>query len=205
MSQTIVLHPAYPDPQLLDAIIKGLHAGAVIAYPTDSGYALGCRLGLHKPLQRIEKIRKLPASHNYTLMCRSLSEIATYARVDTAMYRLMKRLLPGGYTFILPATQEVPKVMQPNKKTIGIRIPDHPVALAIVNTLDEPLLSTTLILPEQDEPLTDPEDVSDWVGEEVDIIIDGGYCGFEPTSVIDLTDGEPVLVREGSGDVSWIS
>lgn len=200
MSYFVELHAVCPDPRQVSVVADSLHTGAVIAYPTDSGYALGCAIGLRKPLDRIKRIRDLDDDHNFTLICRDLSEISKYARVDTAAYRLLKKCTPGGYTFILPASHEVPKLVQANRKTIGIRIPDHQIALAIADALEGPLLSTTLIMPNVAEPLVYPEDVNDQVGDMVDIVIDGGYCGFEPTTVVDLTATTPKVLRHGSGD-----
>jgi tRNA threonylcarbamoyl adenosine modification protein (Sua5/YciO/YrdC/YwlC family) len=185
-------------------IVEHLKEGAVVAYPTDSGYALGCCMGLKAPLERIKKIRNLDDKHNFTLICRDLSEISTYGKVDNPTFRLLKRCTPGGYTFILAASHEVPRLLQSRRKTIGIRIPDHNVPLKITECLGQPLLSTTLILPGQQEPLKYPEDVNEQIGREVDIIIDAGYCGFEPTSVIDCSEGGAVILRRGSGDVSFL-
>lgn len=204
MSQYIELQYGHISPTLLQVIVDSLKTGAVMAYPTDSGYALACKLGAHKPLKRIQEIRQLSDNHNYSLICRGLSEIARYAKVDTAAYRILKRYTPGGYTFILPATSEVPKLMQSKKKTVGIRIPDHQIALDIAKAMGEPFLSTSLILPGADAPLLYPDDIVDTLNNQVDIIIDCGYCGFEPTSVVDLTEGVPIVRREGSGDISWV-
>jgi tRNA threonylcarbamoyl adenosine modification protein (Sua5/YciO/YrdC/YwlC family) len=202
MSQYLQVHPVTPEHHLLSVIIESLREGAVIAYPTDSGYALGCMMGLKQPLERICKIRDLDQSHSFTLICRDLSEISTYAKVDNFNYRILKKCTPGGYTFILNASSEVPKLMQSKRKTVGIRVPDHQIALSIAEALGEPLLSTTLILPGQKEPLIYPEDVGEALGNQVDIVIDGGYCGFEPTTVVDLTGSQPILVRQGSGDAA---
>lgn len=204
MSQYIELHPTHPDKRRIKLIIEHLEKGAVIAYPTDSGYALGCAMGLKAPLERIKRIRNLDDKHNFTLICRDLSEISTYAKIENTTFRLLKRCTPGGYTFILPASHEVPKLLQSRRKTIGIRIPDHNVPLALTAALAKPLMSTTLILPDKSEPLCYPEDVNEHIGHQVDIIIDAGYCGFEPTSVIDCTSEQPAVVRRGSGDVSFL-
>ena len=202
MSHFIELHAVCPDPRQVAVIADSLRTGAVIAYPTDSGYALGCAIGLRKPLERIKHIRQLDDNHNFTLICRDLSEISQYARVDTAAYRVLRKCTPGGYTFILPASHEVPKLVQAHRKTIGIRIPDHQIALALADALGQPLISTTLIMPNVSDPLVYPEDVNDQVGDMVDIVIDGGYCGFEPTTVVDLTAQRPTVLRQGSGDTS---
>lgn len=204
MSQYIELHPTHPDKRRIKLLVEHLEKGAVIAYPTDSGYALGCCMGLKAPLERIKRIRALDDKHNFTLICRDLSEISTYAKVDNATFRLLKQCTPGGYTFILPASPEVPRLLQSRRKTIGIRIPDHNVPLALTEALGKPLMSTTLILPSKSEPVCYPEDVNELIGHQVDIIIDAGYCGFEPTSVIDCTEGLPQVVRRGSGDVSFL-
>ena len=205
MSQYLELHPASPDRRVIDTIVDSLNSGAVIAYPTDSGYALGCAMGLALPLKRMKQIRQLDDHHNFTLICRDLSEISQYAQVDNAAYRLMKKLTPGGYTFILEATKAVPKLtLSSKKKTIGLRVPDHQIALAISQALQQPLLSTTLILPDQTTPLIYAEDVTEAIGREVDIIIDGGYCGFDPTTVVDCTASPYAVLREGSGDVSFL-
>ncbi|NCX93385.1 MAG: threonylcarbamoyl-AMP synthase [Gammaproteobacteria bacterium] len=201
MSQYLELNPAHPDPRVLSLIKVSLEAGAVIAYPTDSGFALGCAMGKAEPLNRIKKIRNLADDHHFTLMCRDLSELSRFARVDNSVFRILKRCTPGGYTFILKATAEVPKIMlHDQKRTIGIRIPDHAIPLAILETLEKPILSTTLILPGRTEPVIYPEDVSDALFNEVDVVIDGGYCGFEPTTVVDLTEETPIVLREGSGN-----
>jgi tRNA threonylcarbamoyl adenosine modification protein (Sua5/YciO/YrdC/YwlC family) len=202
VSQRIELFCKNPDQRLLAFIVEALHEGAVIAYPTDSGFALGCKMGNEKAVDRIRKIRNLDEKHHFTLICHDLSLLSRYAKVDTSTFRILKRHTPGGYTFILEATREVPKLLlQPGKKTIGMRISDHEVPLLITQALGEPILSSTLILPGQREPLRDPDDVSDAIGDRIDLIISGGYCGFEQTSVVDLTGNEPVVLREGSGDI----
>ncbi len=202
MSELIELYPGPHNAKLLQVIADSLRLGAIIAYPTDSGYALGCALRQKEALARIRDIRALDASHNFTLMCRDLSEISRYAQVSNTAFRLLKRLTPGGYTFILNATRAVPELMVSSRDTIGIRIPDHPIPLMIVEALKEAFISSTLIMPEEDVPLLNAEDVSDRVGSRVDIIIDTGYAGFEPTSVVDLSGPTPMIIRRGSGDVS---
>ncbi len=205
MSQYFEIHSSRPDPRCLAWVVESLKKGAVIAYPTDSGYALGCCMGQRRPLQRIRSIRNLEPSHNFTLICRDLSEISRFARVDNSVYRLLKKCTPGGYTFILKATQDVPKLMlAAGKKTVGIRVPDHQLALSLVGALAQPLLSATLILPGQKTPLVYAEDVTEAVGNQVDMVIDGGYCGFDPTTVIDFSDGQPVILRQGSGYADWL-
>jgi tRNA threonylcarbamoyl adenosine modification protein (Sua5/YciO/YrdC/YwlC family) len=180
--------------------------GAVIAYPTDSCYALGCQLGNKDAVARIRRIRGLDENHYMTLMCRDLSELAHYARVDNVQFRLLKNNTPGSYTFILDATKEVPKRLQhPKRNTVGIRIPDHPVALALLQELGEPLLSSTLILPDEEHPLNDAEEIRACLDRELDLVMSGGAVGLEPTTVIDLTGASPVLVRRGKGDVTPFS
>lgn len=205
MSEQIVLNPNHPDPRELKAIAIRLKEGAVIAYPTDSGYALGCAMGAKKAVARIRKIRELENHHNYSIICRDLSEIAHYAKVDNPAYRLLKRCTPGPYTFILPASNEVPQLLKhKSKKTIGIRVPDHPIPHAIAKALGEGFMSTSLILPGEKEPLIYAEDVAAAIDHDVEIIIEGGYCGLEPTSVIDLSTKTPTILRYGLGDVSWL-
>lgn len=202
MSELIDLNPIHPNPNLLNLIVRNLQSGAVIAYPTDSGYALGCALQQKTALERLRKIRNFTGKHNFTLICRDLSEISKFAQVNNTQFKLLKRLTPGGYTFILPATREVPDLVLSKQDTIGIRIPDHPIPLAISAALHAPLLSTTLIMPDKTEPLIYSDDVVDEVGNDVELIIDAGFSGFEPTSVIDLTGTKPIVIRKGSGDVS---
>ena len=203
MSQYFVIHPDNPQPRLIKQAAALLREGAVIAYPTDSGYALGCHLGDKDAVTRIRQIRGLDDKHLLTLMCRDLSELAHYARVDNAQFRLLKNNTPGSYTFILAATKEVPRRLQhPKRSTVGLRIPDHPVALALLQELNEPLLSSTLILPDANHPLTDIDEIREHLESKVDLIIEGGSVGLDPTTVIDLTDAVPVLVRRGKGEVS---
>ena len=202
MSELLTLHPSQSNPKLLKVVVDCLRLGGIIAYPTDSGYALGCGLKQKNALERIRKIRELDEYHNFTLICRDLSEISQYAKVSNNTFRLLKRLTPGPYTFILDATSNVPDLVLSKRDKIGIRIPDHPIPLMITDALNEPLLSTTLILPGSSTPLLYPEDVGEALDKEVDLIIDGGYAGFEPTSVLDVSGDVPIILRVGSGDVS---
>ncbi len=174
-----------------------------MVYPTDSAYALGCHIGDKNALDRIRRIRKLDDRHNFTLVCSDLSAIATYAKVDNAAYRLLRHCTPGPYTFILKATSEVPRrLMHPKRKTVGLRVPDNRIAAALLADLGEPLMSVTLIMPGEEYPMLDPYDIRDTLQHEVDLVIDGGYCGMEPTTVVDLADDVPVILRVGKGDVA---
>ncbi|GAB4294495.1 MAG: L-threonylcarbamoyladenylate synthase [Thiohalomonadaceae bacterium] len=205
MSQFFQIHAETPQPRLIRQAVDLLRGGAVIVYPTDSGYALGCLSGDKDAIERIRQIRRLDERHNFTLVCRDLSEIATYAKVDNSTYRLLKQLTPGPYTFILEATREVPRRLQhPKRKTIGIRVPDNAIAQALLAELGEPLMSTTLILPGDELPQNDPYEFRSRLERQVDLIIDGGYGDLEPTTVIDVVDGVPVVVRQGKGDASRI-
>lgn len=201
MSQYFYIHPDNPQVRLVKQAVALVREGGVIAYPTDSAYALGCHLGDKAALERIIRIRELDDRHNFTLLCRDLSEIANYAKVDNATYRLLKAHTPGAYTFILAATGEVPRrILHPKRKTIGIRVPDHAICQALLGELNEPLLTTTLHLPGDEDPLNDPEVIRDRVGSRLDLIIDGGYGALEPTTVVDLSGDDPVVLREGRGD-----
>ncbi|OIV47012.1 threonylcarbamoyl-AMP synthase [Sodalis sp. TME1] len=203
MSQFFTLHPGNPQPRLVSQAVDLLRKGAVIVYPTDSGYALGCQLEDKTAMERICRIRQLDGHHNFTLVCRDLSELSTYAQVDNQAFRLMKNNTPGKYTFILKATKEVPRrLMSDKRKTIGLRVPSNPIALALLEALDEPMMSTTLMLPGNDFAESDPESIRDHLGKQVDLVIHGGFLGQQPTTVIDLTDPAPRVVRQGVGDVS---
>ncbi|MGE5757684.1 MAG: L-threonylcarbamoyladenylate synthase [Sideroxydans sp.] len=205
MAQFFTIHPGNPQPRLIKQAADMLRNGAVIVYPTDSGYALGCRLDDKDAVTRIRQIRGLDEKHLMTLMCRDLSELAHYARVSNAQFRLLKNNTPGSYTFILEATKEVPRRLQhPKRATVGLRIPDHPVALALLEELGGPLLSSTLILPEAHQPLTDVDEIRERLERAVELVIEGGSVGIERTTVIDLTDAVPVLVRQGRGEVSHL-
>jgi tRNA threonylcarbamoyl adenosine modification protein (Sua5/YciO/YrdC/YwlC family) len=203
MSQLFAVHPDNPQPRLIQQAVAILNAGGVIVYPTDSAYALGCRLGDKQALESIRRIRKLDEDHNFTLVCRDLSELGSYAKVDNAVYRLLRHATPGPYTFILEATRDVPRrLLHPKRKTIGLRVPAHHISQAILEALGEPLMSVTMILPGDEFPLTDPYDIRERLQHEVDLVIDGGFCGLEPTSVVDLTENPPRIRRRGLGDVS---
>ena len=203
MSQFFQIHPDNPQVRLIKQAVDIIRRGGVIAYPTDSAYALGCQLGDKAALERIRRIRKLDDNHNFTLVCRDLSELGTYARVDNAAFRLIRNCTPGPYTFILKATDEVPRrLLHPKRRTIGLRVPDNRIAQALLEALGEPLMSVTLILPGDELPLTEPFDIRERLEHEVDLVIDGGVIGAEPTTVIDLADDIPVVVRQGRGDSS---
>ena len=203
MSRVLQIHPANPQPRLIAQAVARLREGDVIVYPTDSSYALGCQLGDKAAAERIRAIRQTDRHHNFTLVCRDLSEIATYAKVDNQRYRLLKAVTPGAFTFILQATHEVPRRLQhPRRKTIGIRVPDNAIVSALLATLSEPIMSCTLILPGDDWPLSDPEEIEERLANEVDLIIDGGPGQREPTTVLDLTEEAPQLIRQGLGDAS---
>lgn len=203
MSQFYQIHPENPQARLIRNAVDIIHNGGVVAYPTDSGYALGCHIGDKTALDRIRRIRKLDDKHNFTLVCRDLSEIATYAKVNNTSYRLLRHTTPGAYTFILQATSEVPRrLMHPKRKTVGLRVPDNAIAAALLADLGEPLMSVTLIMPGDEFPLTDPYDIRETLEHEVDLVIDGGYCGMEPTTVVDLADDRSVILRAGKGDVT---
>lgn len=201
MSQFFYIHPDNPQARLINQAVALLREGAVVVYPTDSGYAMGCMLGDKHAMDRIVRIRQLDPEHNFTLVCRDLSEISLYAQVSNSAFRLIKNNTPGAYTFILKATKEVPRrLMTPKRKTIGLRVPDNNIAQALLEALGEPLMSTSLILPGNDFTESDPEEIRDYLEHQVDLIINGGYLGQQPTTVIDLTEDAPVIVREGVAD-----
>jgi tRNA threonylcarbamoyl adenosine modification protein (Sua5/YciO/YrdC/YwlC family) len=201
MAQYFSIHPQDPQARLVKRAVEIVRGGGLVAYPTDSCYALGCHIGDKHAMERIARIRQTDAKHNFTLVCRDLSEIATYAKVDDWAFRMMKQHTPGPFTFILPATREVPRRLQnPKRKTIGIRVPDHRVAQALLAELDEPLMSSTLMLPGDAQPLSDPDEIRERLEHQVDAVIDSGPCGFEPTTVVEFAaDGAHVL-RRGRGD-----
>lgn len=201
MSQLFAIHPDNPQSRLLRQAATIIEEGGLIVYPTDSGYALGCMLGNKSALERIKRIRQLDKDHNMTLVCRDLSQLSAYAKVTNPIFRLLKAFTPGAYTFILNATNEVPRLMlHPKRRTLGLRIPENVITLALLECLDAPLMSTTLILPGAEAPLSEPESIKDVLGNQIDLIIDGGHCGQEPTTVVDLTGDYPVVLREGKGD-----
>jgi tRNA threonylcarbamoyl adenosine modification protein (Sua5/YciO/YrdC/YwlC family) len=205
MTQFFQIHPQNPQLRLIGQAVAILRAGGVIVYPTDSSYALGCFLGEKTAMERISRIRQSDKNHNFTLVCRDLSEIATYAKVDNVAFRLMKALTPGSYTFILKATHEVPRRLQnPKRKTIGIRIPDHPIARSILELLGEPIVSSTLIMPGKQMPETEPATIRILLEKQVDLIIDGDHCGCEPTTVIDLMEKVPKILRYGKGAIDML-
>ena len=203
MSQYFAVHPETPQPRLIHQAAEIIRNGGLVVFPTDSAYALGGQLGNADVLRRIRQLREVDKDHHFTLMCRDLSEISIYGRVDNVQFRLLKATTPGTYTFILEGTRELPRrVLHPKRKTIGLRVPDHPVVSALLGELGEPMLTSTLLLPGHDLPLTDPEEISALIGKQVDLIIEAGYCGPEATSVIDLTSGVPELRRAGKGDLA---
>lgn len=203
MAHFLSIHPQDPQPRLLQRAAEVLREGGVIAFPTDSCYALGCSLGDKDAVERIRALRGVDERHHLTLMCRDLSEIAQFARVDNAQYRLLKATTPGSYTFILEGTKELPRrVLHPKRKTIGLRVPDNRIALALLDTLGEPLLSSTLILPGDEAPLTEGWEIQDRLDDLLELIIDGGHCGVEPTTVVDLTAATPLLLRAGRGPLA---
>ncbi|MCA1770287.1 MAG: threonylcarbamoyl-AMP synthase [Halomonas sp.] len=202
MSQFFHIHPDNPQKRLIDQSIQIIRSGGVVAYPTDSGYALGCHLGDKKAVEKIKRLRSLDDKHNFTLVCSDLSEIGTYAKVDNAVFRLLKAHTPGAYTFILSATTEVPRLLlHPKRRSIGVRVPDHAITHALLDALGEPLMSVTLIPVGEELPMTDAEEIRDRFGSQLDLIIDGGACHLEPTSVVDLRELPPTILREGRGDV----
>jgi tRNA threonylcarbamoyl adenosine modification protein (Sua5/YciO/YrdC/YwlC family) len=203
MAQFFTIHPANPQARLVRRAADIVRAEGLIAYPTDSCYALGCLPAAARALERLRRLRDIDERHHLTLMCRSLSEIAAYAIVDDARFRLIKRVTPGSYTFILRGTRELPRrLLHPKRKTIGVRIPDHAVARALLEELDQPMLSTTLLLPGDDQPLADGEAIRSRAERQLDLVIDAGSCGTQPTTVIDLTGEAPLVVRQGKGSLA---
>jgi len=203
MAQFFEIHPDNPQQRLIQQAVAIIDRGGLVIYPTDSSYALGCHIGDKAAMERIQRIRRSDSKHHFTLVCSDLSEISTYARVDNWAYRMLKSMTPGPFTFILPATREVPKRLQhPKRRTIGLRVPDHPLVRAVLDVLGEPIMSSTLLLPGDELPLTDPLEIEDRIGHEIDLIVDAGPTGIEPTSVIDISDDTVKVLRVGRGDVS---
>jgi tRNA threonylcarbamoyl adenosine modification protein (Sua5/YciO/YrdC/YwlC family) len=201
VAERLDIHPVNPQPRIVKRAVEVLRAGGIIVYPTDSCYAFGFHLGDSAPIKEIQRIRQTSKTHNFTLICRDLSDIAIYAQVPNWCYRALKAHTPGPYTFILNATRTLPRrVQNPKRRTIGIRVPDHPVPLAILDELNEPFMSSTLILPDDELPLIDPDEMARRLRNDVDLILDGGGCGIEPTTVVDLTGDFPVVLRKGKGE-----
>ena len=206
MAQFFGIHPDNPQPRLIRQATQIVREGGVIVYPTDSAYAIACQVQDKDGLERIRRVRQVDKEHHFTLVCRDLSELATYARVDNSQFRLLKANTPGPYTFILQATKEVPRrLMHPKRRSIGLRVPENPIARALLEDLNEPLMSSTLILPGDPLPMTDPREIREALEHQVDLVIDGGFCGLEPTTVVDLTGETPVVLREGRGPVETLA
>lgn len=202
MTQFFYIHPDNPQQRLINQAVEIIKNGGVIVYPTDSGYALGCAIGDKHAMDRIVAIRKLPENHNFTLVCSDLSELSTYALVTNQSYRLIKNNTPNPYTFILPATKELPRRLMTKRKTIGIRVPNNAIALALISALGEPILSCSLMLPDTEMTESDPDEIREHLEHRVDLIIHGGYLGQQPTTVVDLSEDSPTVIREGSGDLT---
>lgn len=203
MSQYFQIHPDNPQPRLIRQAVAILREGGVIAYPTDSSYALGWRIDDKPAMERVQRLRQTDGEHNFTMVCRDLSEIATYARIENPQFRLLKVATPGPFTFILRATHEVPRRLRnPKRKTIGIRIPDNGIVRALIEELGEPLMSSTLLLPGSELPLNEPDLIRERLEGQIDLVIDGGACPLEPTTVLDLTEEIPRVMRQGRGDAS---
>ncbi|MBR9813857.1 threonylcarbamoyl-AMP synthase [bacterium] len=201
MAQVVQIHPVDPQPRLIAQVVAQLHKGAVLAYPTDSSYALGCHVGDKAAMERIRRLRGFGKDHHMTLLCSDLSQVAAYCKLDNVQFRMLKAVTPGAYTFILPATHETPRRLQSKRKNVGVRIPDNAICQALIEALGEPLMTCTALLPDDDYPLADPDDVMDALDKLVDVIVDGGNAGLEPTTVVDLT-GTPEVTRAGKGDVA---
>ena len=203
MARVVEIHPTDPQPRRIAEVVAAIRQGGLVAYPTDSSYAFGCHIGDKRAMDRIRRIRKTDKQHNFTLVCSDLSEISLYARVDNWAYRLMRSLTPGPYTFILEATREVPKRLQnPKRRTIGLRVPDHEIVHSMLGALGEPIMSSTLMLPGDEWPLTNVVEIDERIGNQIEMIVDGGPAGIEPTSVVDLSGGSVQIRRVGRGDVS---
>jgi tRNA threonylcarbamoyl adenosine modification protein (Sua5/YciO/YrdC/YwlC family) len=203
MSQFFYIHPDNPQARLIKQACELIHKGEVVVYPTDSGYSIGCHMDDKSALERLCKVRQIGKDHNFTLMCKDMSELSEYARVDNSAFRMIKNNTPGPYTFILKATKEVPKRLQnPKRKTIGIRVPDNAIALALLEELGEPMMSTTLILPGALIAESDPDDIREKLEKQVGLVIHGGFLGEQPTTIIDMSEGDTTVLRQGSGDIS---
>ncbi|ASP40403.1 threonylcarbamoyl-AMP synthase [Bacterioplanes sanyensis] len=203
MSQFFQIHPENPQPRLIKQAAEILKQGGLAVIPTDCAYALACRIGDKQATERVQRLRQLGAQHNFTLLCRDLSELSNFAKVDNSEYRLLKAHTPGAFTFILPATREVPRLlMHPKKRTIGIRVPDNAIAMDLLTEMNEPLMTTSLIMPGDELPLSDPYDIRQTLEHQLELVIDGGYCGFEATTVIDMTSETVEVIRQGAGDAS---
>lgn len=201
--KVVHLHPENPQPRAVSQVVEALRGGAVIAYPTDSCYALGCHIGDKAAMERISRIRGRDKRHNFTLVCRNLAQVSIYAKVDNRDFRMLKHATPGPYTFIMQPTREVPRrVQNESRKTIGIRVPDHPIVQALLEAQGEPLMSCTLLVPGDDLPLTEPFEIEERIGNQLDLLIEGGHCGLEPTTVVDLTGASPEVRREGKGSLA---
>lgn len=201
MSQFFQIHPETPQKRLVNQAVDIIRKGGVVVYPTDSAYAIGCHLGDKQAADRIKRIRRLDDKHNFTLVCADLSEIGTYAKVNNSQYRLLKNYTPGPYTFILDATSEVPRrLLHPKRRSIGLRVPDNAIVQALLSELGEPIMSSTLILPGETDPMTDPYEIRETLEHELDLIIDGGFCGFEATTVVNMLEDIPEVTRVGKGD-----
>jgi tRNA threonylcarbamoyl adenosine modification protein (Sua5/YciO/YrdC/YwlC family) len=200
MAQLFRIHPENPQPRFVKQAAEIIRKGGLVAYPTDSAYALGCHIGDKMALDRIRGIRQLSKEHNFTLMCRDLSELATYAKVNNQVFRMLKSYTPGPFTFILEATSETPRRLKhPKRKTIGLRVPDNAITQALLEELNEPMMTSSLIMPGESEPLMDPYDIRETLQHQLELVVDGGFCGMEATTVVDMTGDEPVIARQGCG------
>lgn len=206
MARYFDVHPDNPQPRAIQQVVEIIRGGGLIVYPTDSCFAFGCQLGNKDGLDRIRDIRRLDDSHHFTLVCRDFAQLGQFVRINNSVFRLIKSATPGSFTFILPATKEVPRrLMHPRQKTVGVRIPDHKAAQALLAELGEPILSSTLLLPDQEEPMTHGWEIKERLDHLVDAVLDSGDCGVEPTTVVDLSGDEPEVIRQGAGDLAWLS
>ncbi|HEX2176402.1 MAG TPA: L-threonylcarbamoyladenylate synthase [Nocardioidaceae bacterium] len=203
MAKYFDVHPVDPQPRLVTRVVEIVRSGGLVAYPTDSGYALGCQMGNQEGKDRIKQIRQLDDKHHFTLVCRSFAQLGQFVHIDNTVFRAIKAATPGSYTFILPATREVPRrLLHPKKRTVGVRIPEHPVVQALLAELGEPLLSSTLLLPGHEEPMTQGWEVKEQLDHQVDAVVESGETGAEPTTVVDFSDGAADVLRRGAGDPS---